>query len=93
MQTFIILWFGQLVSLLGSGLTGFALSLWVYKNTNSVTQFALISVLTMLPNIIISPLAGALGDRWNRRWLMILGNCGGWVEHPFDDTATFHWTS
>ncbi|KAF3884402.1 MULTISPECIES: MFS transporter [Nostocales] len=76
MQTFIILWFGQLVSLLGSGLTGFALSLWVYKNTNSVTQFALISVLTMLPNIIISPLAGALGDRWNRRWLMILGNCG-----------------
>jgi MFS family permease len=76
MRTFIILWFGQLVSLLGSGLTGFALSLWVYKNTNSVTQFALISVLTLLPGIIISPLAGALGDRWDRRWVMILGNCG-----------------
>lgn len=80
MRTFIILWFGQLVSLLGSGLTGFALSLWVYKNTNSVTQFALISVLTLLPGIIISPLAGTLGDRWNRHWLMILGNCGAGVS-------------
>ena len=76
MRTFIILWFGQLVSLLGSGLTGFALSLWVYKNTNSVTQFALMSVLTMLPNIIISPLAGALGDRHDRRKVIFLSNCG-----------------
>ncbi len=76
MRTFIILWFGQIVSLLGSGLTGFALSLWVYKNTNSVTQFALISVFNILPGIIISPLAGALGDRWDRRSIIILSNCG-----------------
>ncbi|WP_414587303.1 MFS transporter [Scytonema sp. PCC 10023] len=76
MRTFIIIWIGQLVSFLGSGLTGFALSIWVYQNTNSVTQFALISVLHMLPNIIISPLAGALGDRRNRRKLIILSNCG-----------------
>lgn len=76
MRTFIILWFGQLISFLGSSLTSFALSLWVYKNTNSVTQFALFSVLTMLPNIIISPFAGGLGDRLNRRKLIILSNCG-----------------
>ncbi|GAA6615353.1 MFS transporter [Scytonema sp. NUACC26] len=76
MRTFIILWFGQLVSLLGSGLTGFALSLWVYKSTNSVTQFALLSALTLLPSIIVSPLAGSLGDRWNRRQLIILSDCG-----------------
>jgi MFS family permease len=76
MQTFIIIWIGQLVSLLGSGLTSFALSVWVYKNTNSVTQFALISLFTLLPGIIISPLAGTLGDRWDRRRLIILSDCG-----------------
>lgn len=76
MRTFIILWFGQLVSLLGSGLSSFALSLWVYKNTNSVTQFALMSVLTLLPGIITSPLAGTLADRWNRHRVIILSNCG-----------------
>lgn len=76
MRTFIIIWIGQLVSLLGSGLTGFALSVWVYKNTNSATQFALMSVLTLLPAMIFSPLAGSLGDRRNRRKVIILSNCG-----------------
>ncbi|MGI2906694.1 MFS transporter [Tolypothrix sp. VBCCA 56010] len=76
MRTFIIIWIGQLASLLGSGLTGFALSIWVYKNTNSVTQFALISLFTLLPGMIVSPLAGSLGDRRDRRKVIILSNCG-----------------
>ncbi len=74
MRVFILIWFGQLVSLIGSGLTGFALGIWVYQRTGSVTQFALISLCTTLPLILISPLAGTLVDRWNRRWLMILSD-------------------
>ena len=76
MRTFIIIWFGQVVSLLGSGLTNFALGVWVYQRTDSVTQFALISLFISLPLILISPVAGAVVDRWNRRWIMILGDSG-----------------
>lgn len=76
MRVFILIWFGQLVSLIGSGLTGFALGVWVYQRTGSVTQFALISLSTTLPLILISPLAGTLVDRWNRRWVMLFSDSG-----------------
>jgi hypothetical protein len=76
MRVFLLIWSGQLVSLIGSGLTGFALGVWVYQRTGSATQFALISLFTMLPSIAISPLAGALVDRWDRRWAMILSDSG-----------------
>jgi MFS family permease len=76
MRTFVLVWVGQLISLLGTHLTGFALGVWVFQRTGSVTQFALISVCTTLPGIIISPLAGALVDRWERRWAMILSDSG-----------------
>jgi len=76
MRVFIIVWLGQLVSLVGSGLTSFALGLWVYEQSGSVTQFALIGLFTALPNIVLSPLAGALVDRWDRRWAMILSDTG-----------------
>src|SRR6476661_5342709 len=76
MRVFMLIWLGQLISLIGSGLTGFALGVWVYQRTGSVTQFALISLSTTLPFIAISPLAGVLVDRWNRRWLMILSDFG-----------------
>jgi DHA3 family macrolide efflux protein-like MFS transporter len=76
MRVFIIIWLGQLVSLVGSGLTSFALGLWVYQHTGSVTQFALSGLFTVLPSVALSPLAGALVDRWDRRWVMILSDAG-----------------
>jgi MFS family permease len=75
-KTFTVIWLGQLVSLTGSGLTGFALGVWVYQRTGSVTQFALISLFTALPGIVFSPLAGAYVDRWDRRWAMIISDAG-----------------
>ncbi len=75
-RTFLTIWAGQLVSLTGSGLTGFALGVWVYQSTGSVTQFALISLFTALPGIVFSPVAGALVDRWDRRRAMILSDTG-----------------
>lgn len=76
MQIFFLIWFGQLVSLVGSGLTGFALGVWLYQDTGSVTGYSLIYFFTRLPNIIVAPLAGAIADRWDRRQLMILTNMG-----------------
>jgi MFS transporter, DHA3 family, macrolide efflux protein len=73
---FSIVWLGQLVSLIGSGVTGFALSIWVYQRTGSATQFALIAFCGVLPSVLFSPLAGALVDRWNHRWTMILSDIG-----------------
>ena len=79
MRVFLIVWFGQLISLIGSGLTSFALGVWVYQRTGSVTQFSLILLSAMLPSILISPVAGAFVDRWNRRWCMILSDSGAGI--------------
>lgn len=76
MRIFFIVWLGQLVSLTGSSLTGFALGVWVYRQTGSVTQFALISLCTVGPAIALAPLAGALVDRCSHRWTMLLSDTG-----------------
>jgi len=76
MTAFLILWLGQLVSGLGTGLTGFALGVWVYQRSGSVTQLALISVCNVLPAALMSPFAGALVDRWSRRWAMFASDTG-----------------
>ncbi len=79
MRLFLFIWLGQLISLLGSGLTNFALGIWVYQNTGSVTLFALISLFATLPYMVISPVAGALVDRWNRQWVMIISDLGAGI--------------
>lgn len=80
MRTFSLIWFGQMISLIGSGLTDFALGVWVYQRTGSVTQFALIHVSMLLPGIVILPLVGVLVDRWDRRWMMIFNDVGAGIS-------------
>jgi len=63
-----------MISLLGSELNGFALGVWVYQRTTSVTQFTLIAVFAAVPSLIISPIAGTLVDRWDRRRVLIVSN-------------------
>jgi hypothetical protein len=75
-RTFLVVWFGQLVSLLGSALTGFALGVWVFQRTGSETQFALTFLFLVLPRVLLGPFAGALVDRWDRRLAMIIGDTG-----------------
>ena len=76
MRIYLLIWFGQVVSMFGSGLTGFALGVWVFKQTGSATQLTLISFFATLPFIIFAPVAGALVDRWDRRWALILSEAG-----------------
>ena len=75
-RTFGLVWLGQLVSLVGSGLTDFGLGVWVYQRTGSTTQTALTWLFFSLPRIALSPLAGALVDRWDRRRAMLLSDTG-----------------
>lgn len=76
-RIFAIVWFGQVISFIGSGMTSFALGVWVYQKTGSITQFAFISLFTMLPRVVLGPLMGAVVDRWDRRRAMILSDVGG----------------
>ena len=80
MRTFSIVWLGQVVSLLGTKLTEFALGFWIleqtYQDTGTITQFALTILFMYLPKVIISPLAGVLVDRRNRRTVMIVSDLG-----------------
>jgi len=76
MTIFILVAIGQIVSVTGSALTGFALGAWVYQDTRSTTLFSLILLFTVLPSLLFAPLAGALVDRWDRRWVMIAADSG-----------------
>lgn len=71
-----VVWMGQVASLFGSHLAGFALGVWVYQQTKSVTAFSLISLFTVLPEIALLPVAGVMVDRWDRRWVMLIGVLG-----------------
>jgi DHA3 family macrolide efflux protein-like MFS transporter len=71
---FIAIGLGQVVSMLGTGLSQFAVGVWLYQQTQSISQYALMTLCYMLPALLISPLAGALVDRWDRRWVMIVSD-------------------
>jgi MFS family permease len=79
MTTFILVAVGQIVSVTGSAMTGFALGAWVYQETRSTTLFSLILLFTVLPSLLFAPLAGALVDRWDRRRVMIAADSGAAV--------------
>lgn len=74
MKTFFIIWGGQLISMLGSGLTTFALGVWIYDQTRMATPFAITVLLGSLPRILLLPFAGSVADRFNRRLIMILSD-------------------
>jgi MFS transporter, DHA3 family, macrolide efflux protein len=76
LRAFGLMWCGQLISLVGSGLSRFALGVWVYQRTGSATSFALITLCAFLPGLLIAPLAGALVDRWDRRWTLFWSDLG-----------------
>ncbi|MEO0521115.1 MAG: MFS transporter [Cyanobacteria bacterium P01_A01_bin.116] len=74
MRTFTLVWFGQLLSTIGSYMSEFALVLWAWQLTNSATALALVVFFSGLPQIPISLFSGLLVDRFNRKRLMILGD-------------------
>lgn len=79
MRRFLVVWIGQFVSLFGSVLTGFALGVDLYQTTNSIFQFALIAVFTLLPGVLAAPIIGPLIDRWGRKRSMLFSDAGSAV--------------
>lgn len=77
LRTYLTVWLGQTVSETGSGLTSFALGVWVYQRTGSITLFAGILVFTAIPIILLLPVVGTVVDRYDRRRLMIGADTAG----------------
>ncbi|WP_157247762.1 MFS transporter [Nonomuraea typhae] len=75
-RTFVVIWSSQLLSIITSSITGFVLGVWVFQQTGSATQFVTITLCAILPEVLLSPLAGSLADRWDRRKLMMGADLG-----------------
>ncbi len=75
-RVFLIFWLSQVISQIGSQLTSFALGVWVYQKSGSVTDFALIAMFATLPGVLLAPFLGTLVDRWDRRKAIMLSDAG-----------------
>ncbi len=74
MVAFTIIWIGQVVSLLGTTMTNFALAIWAWQITGQATTLALVGFFAFFPRLLVSPFAGVLVDRWNRKVVMMLSD-------------------
>jgi DHA3 family macrolide efflux protein-like MFS transporter len=75
-RSFVLISIGQIISALGTGLTNFGLGVWILQKTGSATSFGFIILAVMLPPLLITPFAGVLVDRYDRKWLMMLADAG-----------------
>jgi MFS transporter, DHA3 family, macrolide efflux protein len=76
MGVFVWIWFGELISILGTAMTRFAVTIWAYQQTGQATTLALMGFFNTIAYVVFSPLAGALVDRLNRKWVMVLSDLG-----------------
>lgn len=76
MRHFTVLWLGQVISLLGSGMTWFAFTLWAWQKTEQASTLATISFFAFLPTVLLTPIAGTFVDRWNRKLVMLFSDLG-----------------
>lgn len=71
---FLLLWVGELVSSIGSGLTSFGLGIYIFQKTGSAAGMAFMTLLAFLPGLFLKVPAGVLADRFDRRLLMMIGD-------------------
>lgn len=74
MRGFLVIWLGQVISILSSGMTNFALSIWLYERTESATAMALVQVFYITPFLLMSIPAGVLVDRYSRKLMMAVSD-------------------
>ena len=72
MKTFMVIWFGQFISMLGSALSAFGLGIWIFQKTGSAASFAMSAVCTVLPALLFVPFAGSIADRKKRKAIILL---------------------
>lgn len=75
-RDFMTVWGGQTISVFGSQMTAFAISIWIYHETGSVLQFGAVIVAQLVPVILFAPFAGVLVDRYHRKHVMLTAELG-----------------
>ncbi|HMD82526.1 MAG TPA: MFS transporter, partial [Anaerolineales bacterium] len=73
---FTVVWIGQIVSVLASTMSQFALTIFMFQETGSATALGLMQVFFITPFLIISPIAGVMIDRYNRKMMMMVSDLG-----------------
>ncbi|MDF0552720.1 MFS transporter [Kamptonema sp. UHCC 0994] len=73
-RTFLLIWSGQTVSIIGSSMTGFAFTIWVWELTSQATALALFGLFAQIPQLLTTPFMGVIVDRGNRKLLMAVGD-------------------
>ena len=71
---FLVLWAGSMISQIGGGLTSFGLGVYIFNQTGSAAQMALVTLLGFLPALLLFVSAGVLADMFDRRVLMMIGD-------------------
>jgi len=79
LRGFVLIWAGQVFSMIGSQMTHFAMSIWAWQETGQATPLALVGFFSVAPLVIFSPFAGVLVDRWNRKFVMALSDIGAGI--------------
>lgn len=72
LKDFLILWSTQSISQLGSSITTFALTLWLYGKTASSLSTAALTICSYVPYVLMSIFAGALTDRFDKKKMMLI---------------------
>ena len=72
LRDFLILWSTQSLSQLGSSMTAFALTLWLYEETGSALRTATLTICSYAPYVVMSIFAGALSDRFDKKKTMLV---------------------
>ncbi len=76
MAGFTIIWLGQLVSVVATQMSQFAMTLWIFQRTNSVMALGLAQVFWVTPFLLITPFAGVMVDRYSRKLMMMVSDIG-----------------
>jgi DHA3 family macrolide efflux protein-like MFS transporter len=74
MLGFMIIWAGQLISVLASSMTQFALTIWAYRETGSATALGIVNTAIIVPFLLLAPIAGVMVDRYNRKLMMMVSD-------------------
>jgi MFS family permease len=73
-HNFALVWFGGLISLTGDWMLNVALPVYVYLLTRSVLTLSIVAVVSFVPRLLLSSLAGVFADRWSRKRTMIVSD-------------------
>ncbi len=67
---FFIIWIGQLLSRIGSGISAFALGIYLFQQTGSTSAYSFLLLCAFLPSVLFAPLGGVIADRNDRKLMM-----------------------